>query len=119
MKNYLSQMVSYLEEKQVFKKSTVGVYVLVTKCDMIPAPREERPRLAFEYLQRELSAFWGTLERACTRTGVADLRVLSYSVGDVFAQKLCRFDPLDTEKVIEKLITKTPAVGGRMEWLKR
>lgn len=118
MKDYLSLMVRYLEEKQVFKKSTVGVYVLVTKCDMIRAPREARPKLAFDYVQQELSAFWGPLERVCARTGVGDLRVLSYSVGDVFAQKLCRFDPRDTEKVIDKLLTKTPAIGGWTEWLK-
>jgi GTP-binding protein EngB required for normal cell division len=118
MKDYLSDMMGFLEFEQVFKKSTVGVYVLVTKCDKIPAPREERPRLAYEYVEQQLNEFWGPLQRVCSRTGVADLKVLSYSVGDVFAQKLCLFDPRDTEKVIEKLLVHTPAIGGWSEWLK-
>jgi len=118
MKDYLSDMVGFLEEENVFRKSTVGVYVLVTKCDKIDCQRLDRPRLAYEYVERELAAFWSPLERVCRRNGVGDLKVLSYSVGDVFAKKLCLFDPIDTEKVIDKLLTKTPAEGGRWEWLK-
>ncbi len=118
MKDYLSEMVRFLEEHDVFRKSTVGVYVLVTKCDMIPCQREDRPKLAYEYVTKELLEFWGPLERVVKRTGVGDLGVLSYSVGDVFAQKLCRFDPQDTDKVIKRLLTKTPAIGGWTEWLK-
>ena len=118
MKDYLSDMVGFLEEENVFRKSTVGVYVLVTKCDKINCQRNDRPRLAYEYVERELAAFWSPLERVCKRNGVGDLKVLSYSVGDVFAKKLCLFDPMDTEKVIDKLLTKTPAEGGRWDWLK-
>lgn len=119
MKDYLAEMVRYLEEVAVFKKSTVGVYVLVTKCDMIPCNREDRPRLAFEYVERELTEFWTTLKRIVERTGVGDLGVLAYSVGDVFAQKLCKFDPEDTKKVINRLLTKTPGEGGWADWLKK
>lgn len=118
MKDYLSDMVGFLEEENVFKKSTVGVYVLVTKCDLICGPRNDRPRLAYEYVEKELASFWNPLERVCKRNGVGDLKVISYSVGDVFAQKLCKFDASDTEKVIDKLLTKTPAEGGWTEWLK-
>lgn len=118
MKDYLADMVGFLKEEQVFKKSTVGVYVLVTKCDLIGCRREERPQRAFEYVENELAAFWGPLKNVCKDTGVGDLKVLAYSVGDVFAQKLCKFDPSDTEKVIDKLLTKTPAEGGLFDWLR-
>ena len=92
--------------------------MLVTKCDKIPCAREERPRLAYEFVQQELGEFWGPLQRICQRNGVADLKVLSYSVGDVFAQKLCKFDPSDTEKVLEKIFVHTPAEGGLWSWLR-
>lgn len=118
MANYLTLMVSYLESQEVIKRSTVGIYVLVTKCDKIPCAREERPRLAYEFVQQELGEFWGPLQRICQRNGVADLKVLSYSVGDVFAQKLCKFDPSDTEKVLEKIFVHTPAEGGLWSWLR-
>ena len=112
MKDYLADMVGFLKDEQIFKRSTVGVYVLVTKCDKIGCKRDERPEEAFNYVENELAAFWAPLKKVCKDTGVGDLKVLSYSVGDVFAQKLCKFDPSDTEKVIDKLITKTPADSG-------
>ena len=118
MANYLAHMVSFLEQEQIIKKSTVGVYVLVTKCDKIPCSREERPEKAFRFVEEELGEFWGPLQRICARNGVADLKVLSYSVGDVFAQKLCKFDPSDTEKVLEKIFVHTKAEGGTWGWLK-
>lgn len=118
MKDYLDDMVGFLKENNIFRRSTVGVYLLVTKCDMIPGPREGRPKAAFDYITSSMPSFWNTLQDACRNAGVRDLSVLSYSVGDVFAQKLCRFDPQDTEKVIRRLMEKTPAEGGRFDWLK-
>ena len=110
MGNYLNQMMQYLKDENVFTRSTVGVYVLVTKCDRIKCDRADRPRLANEYVKRELASFWNTLEQTCDESGIADLRTLSFSVGDVFAQNLCVFDGEDTVKVTNKLLTKTPAI---------
>ncbi len=118
MKDYLDDMVGFLKEHEIFRKSTVGVYVLVTKCDMIHASRDERPKAAYDYICEKMPSFWNVLQDTCSNAGVRDLSVLSYSVGDVFAQKLCRFDPTDTEKVINRLISKTDAEGGRFDWLK-
>ena len=118
MKDYLDDMVGFLKEHEIFRKSTVGVYVLVTKCDMIPCSRDDRPKSAYDYICEKMPSFWNVLQDTCKRAGVKDLSVLSYSVGDVFAQKLCHFDPHDTEKVINRLISKTEAEGGMFDWLK-
>lgn len=118
MVNYLDNMIGFLKRQNIFRKSTVGVYVLVTKCDMIDCQSNERPRLAYDYVCQELPAFWNTLQNTCKKAGVSDVRVLSYSVGDVFAQNLCKFDSQDTDKVIEKLLTKTNAEGSRWDWLR-
>ena len=117
MANYLSQMIQYLKEKKVFRKSTVGVYVLVTKCDKMQCERSERPRLANEYVKTELASFWNTLERTCKEAAISDLRTIAFSVGDVFAQNLCVYDGEDTKKVISKLLTKTPAIKRFSGWL--
>ena len=118
MTDYLDTMVQFLKTNKVFSKSTVGVYVLVTKCDKMNCPKEDRPRAAFEYVQQELSSFWNTLEETCKKARVKDIKTLSFSIGDVFAQNLCVFDGTDTNKVIDKLITKTPTLGGMFDWLK-
>lgn len=119
MVDYLDSMSVYLKANGVFKKSTVGVYVLVTKCDIIDCAPEDRPERAAQYVKEELPSFWNTLQETCAEAGVGDLRILSFSVGDVFAQKLCKFDGTDTDKVINKLLTKTRAEGGGLRgWLR-
>ena len=119
MVDYLDSMSVDLKAHGVFKKSTVGVYVLVTKCDIIDCAPEDRPERAAQYVKEELPSFWNTLQETCAEAGVGDLRILSFSVGDVFAQKLCKFDGTDTDKVINKLLTKTRAEGGGLRgWLR-
>ena len=111
MSNYLSCMIQYLKNEKVFTKSTVGVYVLVTKCDKMDCAKEDRPRLAHEYVKQEFAAFWNTLEMTCKKAAIKDLKTLAFSIGDVFAQQLCVYDGEDTNKVIDKLLTKTPTIS--------
>lgn len=109
MANYLDNMVLYLKQQGIFRKTTDGVYVLVTKCDKIPCTPDERPQKAYEYVRDNLLSFYNTLQDVCHDAGVNDLKVLAFSVGDVFAQNLCEFDGTDTEKVVAKLFDKTRA----------
>lgn len=118
MADYLDNMVLYLRDQGVFRKSTVGVYVLVTKCDKIPCAPEDRPQKAYEYVTQTLLSFYNTLQDVCKRAGVDDLTVLAFSVGEVFAQNLCVFDGTDTDKVVNKLLMKTPASSGKFGWLR-
>lgn len=109
MVDYLDSMSVYLKSHEVFKKSTDGVYILVTKCDMMDCEKDKRAENAYNYVQDELPSFWNTLNEICEDAGISQPMVLSFSVGEVFAKNLCRFDPQDTNKVINKLLTKTPA----------
>lgn len=113
MVDYLDCMSAYLKSEGIFTKKTVGVYVLVTKCDMIDCAPEDRPRFAAQYVEEELPSFWKNLRATCKDSGVGDLKILSFSIGEVFAKGLCKFDSQDTDKVIDKLLTKTPAKKGR------
>ena len=119
MVNYLDEMISFLKKEKVFRKSTVGVYILVTKCDTIRCEKEDRARLAYEYVESHLPSFWNTLQVTCAQAGVKDVKVLSFSVGDVFAQNLCKFDGSDTDKIIRRIMDKTKPRGGFWDWLKK
>lgn len=120
MGNYLQQMIQYLRNNKVFSKSTVGVYVLVTKCDKMQCPPEERPKRANEYVKQHFASFYNTLQDACKKSRIGAMKTLSFSVGDVFAQNLCLFDDTDTKKVIDKLILKThPIKGGILSFLNK
>lgn len=113
----LISIVDFLDRERFFK-DTVCVYVLVTKCDKIPnadvifsdpllSSRDDTtPRRAYEYVREYLPNFWLRLSQICKRKHIRNVRTVSFSVGKVFAQDLCRFDGRDAEKVI-KLIEST------------
>ena len=52
------------------------------------------------------------------RARVEEFKKISFSIGDVFAKSLCVFDNRDTDKIIEKLLLKTPWVTGEKFWEK-
>jgi len=118
MSDYLNHMIQFLKREKVFTKSTVGVYVLVTKCDKMECDVNDRPRLAYEYVKQYLPDFWNILDRSRNAAAIKDLKTLAFSIGDVFAQQLCAFDGADTNKVIDKLLTKTPAIKRYTDWLR-
>lgn len=66
--------------------------------------------------------FYTNMKSVCKNAGVRDFEILPFSVGDVFAQKLCRFNSDNTDIVLDKLILKSPAprsgfIGSFINWL--
>lgn len=110
MSNYLQTCATYLRDSQILKGQTVGVYVIVTKCDKMMCPPEMMPQAALEYVQKYLNAFFMNLQYACKDAGIGDFKVISFSVGDVFAKQLCYYNDQYTDKVVEILLSKTPAI---------
>lgn len=108
----LTSIVDFLDREGFFK-DTVGVYVLVTKCDKIPnadvifsdsllfSRDDTTPRRAYEYVREYLPNFWLRLNKICKWKHIRNVRIVSFSAGKVFAQDLCRFDGRDAEKVIK------------------
>ena len=122
MHDYLETTMNYLNENKVIRKGTNGVYILVTKCDNMPCSVEERANYAKKYIIENMPAFYNNMKMVCKNAGVRDFEVLPSSVGDVFAQKLCRFDSENTDIVLDKLILKSQApksglLGKIINWL--
>ena len=120
--NVLTSIAQFLDQNGCLRKSTVGVYGLVTKSDTIDiinnSTPEDRPRLANEYVKNELASFWNAVTIACKRANVRDVKTISFSIGDVFAQNLCVFDGSDSKKIINRLLLKTQAERrGCLGWL--
>lgn len=116
--NILSTMANFLVERKILRRSTVGVYVIVTKTDKIDCSVEERPKRACEYVEKQLGGFWENLKEACEQARISEPRTLSFSIGDVFLQNLCKFNAQDTKKIIDKLILKTPPTKGLFDRLR-
>ncbi len=112
----LQALMSVLEGLKVFSKSTVGIYLLMTKADKLPCDKEDRPKHAEEYFDEQFSAFKANLEEICTKSYIGDFCGITFSIGDVYAQQICKFDGTDTKKLLQKLFLKSrPESDG---WLK-
>ena len=116
IEDLLDNMLSFLVDNKVFSKTTVGVYVLVTKCDKIMCSEEEMPQKAGEYVVNNFSMLWDNIKKACNakEASIRDLRTISFSVGKVIAKDLCLFNDKYTSKIIDKFITKTYPEGDSL-----
>ena len=122
MQNYLESTMQYLDENEILRKGTNGVYILVSKCDNMSCSIEERQKCAEDYIKEKMPNFYTNMKSVCKNAGVRDFEILPFSVGDVFAQKLCRFNSDNTDIVLDKLILKSPAprsgfIGSFINWL--
>lgn len=117
IEDLLANMIMLLKNNNVFRKTTVGVYVLITKSDKIKASEEDIPQIAGEYLTEHFPTFWTNLCDACSNAGIGDLRTIAFSVGKVFAKNLCFFNDKYTKKVTDKFIIKTYG-DGNSTWAK-
>lgn len=118
MADFLNRTLGYLAEHKCMNKTTNGVYVLVTKCDKIPCPVEKRAEEAEKYVKEKLPDFYQNIMMICEQSGVRDPEIIPFSVGEVFAQVLGKFEPSNTNIVLNKLLLKTPKDrGGFVKWL--
>lgn len=104
----MNSLAEYFHKTDLFKKKSVGIYLLATKCDRIPEG-EDRSKAVKEYIENDnlWNNFYKSIKEKAIESKINDFRILTYSIGKVFAQDLCVFDPTDADKIIEKIITHT------------
>lgn len=107
MINYLDASMNYLRQEKIIRRSTNGVYLLVTKADTMPCAPGEREQFAADYVRNNMPSFYNSLSELCKKSGVSDFQILPFSVGRVFAQTLCHFERDNTDSVLNKLISKS------------
>lgn len=118
-KSYVMQMLAkYFEQERIFKKSSVSMNVLFTKCDRIEHGRD-RVAAVQDYLKN--NSQWDTVVNDIDDVSVAakcgKLNVINFSIGEVFANDLCVFDPSDAEKIVEVIESVTPPYSDN--WITR
>lgn len=109
MRDYLQACSLYIKDNKILKNSS-GVYILVTKCDKMHCPDEMIVDNAEQYVQNNLTAFYHNLHEACVNAGINDFKVIPFSIGEVFAGKICSYDDSFIDDVIDVLFAKTPTL---------
>jgi len=107
MRDYLHACSLYIKDNKILKNSS-GVYILVTKCDKMQCPDEIIASKAEQYVQENLNSFYYNLHEACKDAHISDLKVIPFSIGDVFAGKICSYDDSFIDDVVDVLLAKTP-----------
>lgn len=109
MRDYLHACSLYIKDNKILKNSS-GVYILVTKCDKMQCPDDMIVDNAEQYVQNNLTSFYHNLQEACKDSGINDFKVIPFSIGEVFAGKICTYDDSFIDDVIDVLIAKTPTL---------
>jgi hypothetical protein len=107
--DYLSAAALYFKDNEIFKESTVAIYVVVTKSDLMPCDKEMRVTHAINYLKdHNFSAFMNSLKAKCEQYSInaGKLEIELFSLGKVYFQQICDFDKTSAERIIEILFDR-------------
>lgn len=117
MEDFLHDCMHYLEKEKVFTSSTDGIYIVVTKTDMMPNVTDadtdvERDQKAEDYVITNYPSLYNSLERVCKSNNInglvkKPLKVLAFSIGDLVTSDICRFDPKGGNRLIDIICDKS------------
>ncbi len=113
----MQSLAEYFKEEKVFKSSSVSMNILITKCDRIKEGISKK-----EACQKFLDdSGWGSvvngLDDIAEKSHNNKVPKIMFSIGNVFAQDLCVFDPSDAEKIVNIIEEYTHTF--RNTWLGR
>lgn len=118
---YLLQTIEYMYREGIFNRTTKGIGIIVTKCDLLSPNREEWLGLSMEIMEREYGQFVSRLKEILRVTGKHDVSIpiIPFSVGEVFFKQL--FIPnLETAAVLVDLLRKYGSQSRHSnQWLDR
>ena len=92
-----------LKEKGVLDRTTVGIYLMVTKVDTFNIIPEDsaRKQIAQQTIISEHSLLWSIVRNFSYDVGVYGVKPIPFSIGDVFLQKLVKVDLHSSRSLIE------------------
>lgn len=121
---YLEETVLYFKQAGLFNETTQGISIIVTKCDELSSDSCEWPQLATEYIKNCYPAMVNLLKQIVGPKrhgglGICDgtIKVIPFSIGDVFLQKLCLFNPEPAERMVKMLLECSPTHKGWLDWI--
>ena len=113
--------------KWIFNDKTAGINILVTKSDLLGRTQEERKLEAIRILKENYMNFVNSLKTIANQCNLIPKKngmipVIPFTLGEVYLQNKCIFDPAMSEEVIKILqqnVANAPHVTKLTNWLNR
>lgn len=113
MEDFLHDCMQYLKEEKVFNNSTDGIYIIVTKTDIMPGVTDaNRDAKARDYVIANYPSLYNALTEVCRDNYInkfdnQPVRVLAFSIGELLTSDICRFDPKGGNRLIDIICDKS------------
>lgn len=122
--DYLQHAALFFEKNDIFNEKTAGIYILVTKSDLLSANKEERTNAAIDKLKTNYLNLVNSLKSIAYQHRLINkltdmIKVVPFTLGEVYLQDKCVFDPTMSDEVI-KILQQNVArsyVRRRTSWL--
>lgn len=106
--DYWHRAACYFQKEGVFNKATLGMSLIVTKSDLLSPNRSEWVGYAKNYIMRYYASFVNILKSIVGPRGLGltdgKFSVIPFSIGEVFFQDLCLFDPESVKVLLDFLM---------------
>ncbi len=112
-KDILQGAVDYIDKEGFFDKDTSGIYILVTKADMIKAKGKDRNAIIEDYIDKNYLGFFNGLKNICKKNSIMQgkngvtVPIIPFSLGDVCLQDFCKFKKGAANLVVQTLLERT------------
>ena len=112
---YLQACAQYLKNNDIIKNTTDGIYIVVTKADLMECSPEEFKAKAEEYItdtnNGRYSSFYNSLKILCENNGIGTsskrIEILPFSIGEMVSSETCKFNAQGAERFIDLLCEKS------------
>jgi len=105
---YLSAAATFFDENDIFGETTNGIYVVLTKSDLMNCNKKERITKVKGYLENKFPSFVQSLKTKCRKHSInaGYLLGMPFSLGKVYFQQICNFEDDTAEKIVNVLISR-------------
>lgn len=100
----------YIRDEKIFNRNTIGISLIVTKCDQLSPDDWAWERMSEDIVHSHYYHFVTELKKIVGNPckgglGLSDdsIAIIPFSIGEVFFQQLCIFNPEPTKRLVEMM----------------
>lgn len=120
---YLQEAATYFSDNNIFNETTQGINIIVTKCDTLSTDRSQWQTCAEQCVNNHYRSFKNTLSKIIGPDGLAlnngTVNILPMSIGQIYLQMLCVFDPETSEQIVNLLLQYSKGTENKQTFFQK